>query len=73
MAKVFTFSQLPHRMNRLGNHMGGPAIDRKVKDAATIFGSVVVDVVAEAAFIEKDAKVKIVEIHGNRVVVRAVN
>ena len=36
------------------------------------FGSAVVDVVAESAFIEKDREVKIIEIHGNRVVVRVV-
>jgi membrane-bound serine protease (ClpP class) len=36
------------------------------------FGDAIVDVVAEAEFVEKGAKVEIIEIHGNRVVVRAV-
>jgi membrane-bound serine protease (ClpP class) len=36
------------------------------------FGQAVVDVVAEGEFIDKGIKVKITEIHGNRVVVRAV-
>ena len=34
------------------------------------FGDAVVDVVAEGVFLEKTQKVKIIEIHGNRVVVR---
>ncbi len=36
------------------------------------FGEAVVDVVAEGEFIDKGAKVRIIEIHGNRVVVKAV-
>ena len=36
------------------------------------FGGAVVDVVAEGAYIKKGAKVKIVSIHGNRVVVREI-
>ncbi len=36
------------------------------------FGDCIVDVVAEAEFLDKDTKVEIIEIHGNRVVVRAV-
>lgn len=36
------------------------------------FGSAVVDVVSEAAFLSTGAKVKVVDIHGNRVVVREV-
>ena len=36
------------------------------------FGDAIVDVVAEAEFLDKGAKVKIIEIHGNRVVVVAV-
>ncbi|MHC4564761.1 MAG: NfeD family protein [Planctomycetota bacterium] len=36
------------------------------------FGDAVVDVVAEAEFIDKGSKVEIIEIHGNRVVVKAV-
>ena len=43
MAGVFSFNQLPQRMTKLGNHVGGKAIDRVVKNAATAFGSVVVD------------------------------
>jgi len=35
------------------------------------FGDAVVDVVAEAEFLDKGTKVEIIEIHGNRVVVRA--
>jgi membrane-bound serine protease (ClpP class) len=35
------------------------------------FGDAIVDVVAEGAFLEKDAKVRIIEIHGSRVVVKA--
>ncbi|MCK4292677.1 MAG: hypothetical protein KAY65_05730 [Planctomycetes bacterium] len=37
------------------------------------FGDAMVDVVAEAEFLDKGAKVVIIEIHGNRVVVRAVD
>jgi membrane-bound serine protease (ClpP class) len=36
------------------------------------FGNAIVDVVAEAEFLDKGAKVEIIEIHGNRVVVKAV-
>lgn len=36
------------------------------------FGEVIVDVVAEAEFLDKGTKVKVTEIHGNRVVVKAV-
>ncbi len=36
------------------------------------FGDAIVDVVTEGAFLKKGTKVKIVEIHGNRVVVRAI-
>lgn len=36
------------------------------------FGDAVVDVVAEAEFLDKGTKVQIIEIHGNRVVVKAV-
>jgi membrane-bound serine protease (ClpP class) len=36
------------------------------------FGDAIVDVVAEAEFIDKGSKVEIIEIHGNRVVVKAV-
>lgn len=34
------------------------------------FGDAVVDVVAEGVFLEKTQKVEIIEIHGNRVVVK---
>ncbi len=37
------------------------------------FGESIVDVVAEAEFLDKGTKVKIIEIHGNRVVVKAVD
>jgi len=36
------------------------------------FGDCIVDVVAEAEFLDKGTKVEIIEIHGNRVVVKAV-
>jgi len=36
------------------------------------FGNAIVDVVAEAEFLDKGTKVEIIEIHGNRVVVKAV-
>ncbi len=36
------------------------------------FGDAIVDVVAEAEFLDKGTKVEIIEIHGNRVVVKAV-
>jgi membrane-bound serine protease (ClpP class) len=36
------------------------------------FGGAIVDVVAEAEFLDKGTKVEIIEIHGNRVVVKAV-
>jgi membrane-bound serine protease (ClpP class) len=36
------------------------------------FGDAIVDVVAEAEFLDKGAKVEIIEVHGNRVVVKAV-
>jgi len=35
------------------------------------FGEAIVDVIAEAEFLDKAAPVEIIEIHGNRVVVRA--
>ena len=35
------------------------------------FGDAIIDVVAEAEFLDKETKVEIIEIHGNRVVVRA--
>jgi membrane-bound serine protease (ClpP class) len=34
------------------------------------FGEVMVDVVAEAEFLDKGTKVQIIEMHGNRVVVK---
>jgi membrane-bound serine protease (ClpP class) len=37
------------------------------------FGQAVVDVVAEGDFIEKNKKIKIIQIEGNRVVVRQIN
>lgn len=37
------------------------------------FGDAIVDVVAEAEFLDKGTKVKIIEIHGNRVVVKRQN
>ena len=36
------------------------------------FGNAIVDVVAEAEFLDKGTNVEIIEIHGNRVVVKAV-
>jgi len=36
------------------------------------FGNAIVDVVAEAEFLDKGARIKIIQIHGNRVVVKAV-
>jgi membrane-bound serine protease (ClpP class) len=36
------------------------------------FGDAIVDVIAEAEFLDKGTKVEIIEIHGNRVVVKAV-
>ena len=36
------------------------------------FGDAIVDVVAEAEFLDKGTKVEIIEIHGNRVIVKAV-
>jgi membrane-bound serine protease (ClpP class) len=36
------------------------------------FGDAIVDCMAEAEFFDKDAKVEIIEIHGNKVVVKAV-
>ena len=36
------------------------------------FGDAMVDVVAEAEFLDKGTKVEIIEMHGNRVVVKAV-
>jgi membrane-bound serine protease (ClpP class) len=35
------------------------------------FGDAIVDVVAEAEFLDEGTKVEIIEIHGNRVVVKA--
>ncbi len=43
MAGTFPFSQLANRMDNLGRHVSGTAIDRVVKNAATAFGSKVVD------------------------------
>ena len=36
------------------------------------FGDAMVDVVAHAEFIDKNAEIEIIEIHGNRVVVRQI-
>jgi membrane-bound serine protease (ClpP class) len=38
----------------------------------TKFGDAIVDVVAEAEFLDKGTKVQIIEIHGNRVIVKKV-
>ena len=38
----------------------------------TKFGEAIVDVVAEAEFLDKGTKVQIIEIHGNKVVVKKI-
>ena len=48
----------------------GEAISRLRPAGKAIFSDAVVDVVAEGEFIDKGMKIKIIEIHGNRVVVR---
>ncbi|MBN2020269.1 MAG: hypothetical protein JW749_08595 [Sedimentisphaerales bacterium] len=48
----------------------GEAMSRLRPAGKARFGDAVVDVVAEGEFIDKGIKVKIIEIHGNRVVVR---
>jgi membrane-bound serine protease (ClpP class) len=48
----------------------GEAISRLRPAGKAMFGEAVVDVVAEGAFIDKGAKVTIIEVRGNRVVVR---
>jgi len=46
-------------------------VTSKLRPAGTArFGNAVVDVVSQGAFIDKDKQVEIMEIHGNRVVVR---
>jgi membrane-bound serine protease (ClpP class) len=48
----------------------GQAVSRLRPAGKARFGQAVVDVVAEGEFVDKGAKVTIIEIHGNRVVVR---
>lgn len=43
MAGTFPFSQLSSRMDKLGNFLATRAINRVIKNAATAFGTVVVD------------------------------
>ena len=43
MAGIFSFNQLPRRMDKLGRVLAGESINRIVKNAATAFGSVVVN------------------------------
>ncbi|MFH1371588.1 MAG: NfeD family protein [Planctomycetota bacterium] len=50
----------------------GEAVSRLRPAGKARFGEAVVDVVAEGEFIDKGTKVTIIEIHGNRVVVKAV-
>ena len=49
----------------------GEALSRLRPAGKARFGQAVVDVVAEGEFIDREAPVKIIEIHGNRVVVRS--
>ncbi len=50
----------------------GEAISRLRPAGKARFGDAIVDVVAQGDFIDNGAKVEIIEIHGNRVVVRAI-
>jgi membrane-bound serine protease (ClpP class) len=53
---------------RVGN--AGEALSRLRPAGKARFGEAVVDVVAEGSFVDKGAKVTIIEVRGNRVVVR---
>ncbi|MFZ2146849.1 MAG: NfeD family protein [Sedimentisphaerales bacterium] len=51
----------------------GEAVSKLRPTGKAKFGDAIVDVVAEAEFLDKGAKVEIIEIHGNRVVVKKQN
>ncbi len=64
----------PPESKTLGVNMGdaGEVVSILRPTGKAKFGNAIVDVVAEAEFLDKGTKVEIIEIHGNRVVVKAV-
>ena len=65
---------VPPEHGAIGVNIGdiGKVISKLRPTGKARFGNAIVDVVAEAEFLDKSAKVEIIEIHGNRVVVKAV-
>jgi len=63
----------PPERQTLGVSMGdiGEVVSTLRPTGKARFGDAIVDVVAEADFLDKGTKVQIIEIHGNRVVVKA--
>ena len=64
----------PSELQTIGVNVGdiGEVVSKLRPTGKARFGDAIVDVVAEAEFLDKSAKVEIIEIHGNRVVVKAV-
>jgi len=64
----------PPELEIIGVNIGdiGEVVSKLRPAGKARFGDAIVDVVAEAEFLDKGAKVEIIEIHGNRVVVKAV-
>ena len=64
----------PSEIETIGVNVGdiGEVVSTLRPTGKARFGNAIVDVVAEAEFLDKGAKVEIIEIHGNRVVVKAV-
>ncbi len=65
---------VPPEHGAIGVNIGdiGKVISKLRPTGKARFGDAIVDVVAEAEFLDKGANVEIIEIHGNRVVVKAV-
>ena len=65
---------VPPESKTVGVNVGdlGEVVSKLRPTGKVQFGDAVVDCVAEAEFLDKGTKVKIMEIHGNRVVVKAV-
>jgi membrane-bound serine protease (ClpP class) len=62
----------PEKTGKLKTGTTGVAITKLRPAGQGRFGDSVVDVVAEGDFVEKDKKIKIIQIEGNRVVVRQI-
>jgi membrane-bound serine protease (ClpP class) len=66
---------MPPELQTIGVNVGdiGKVVSILRPTGKARFGNAIVDVVAEAEFLDKGAKVEIIEIHGNRVVVKRQN